>query len=275
VLAGTGELTRVVAPLPGGGRILVVEDEPDIADLLRRYLERAGYQTSVAHNAADALRLARAEQPDLITLDVQLPDGDGFGVLEALRSDPLTRELLVMMLSIMPDEGQGKLLGAVDYLSKPVNERQLLERVGRLLAGEQASLVLLADDDKDVRELLAGHLRRAGHRVMEAADGAEALRLAWSSMPSLALLDVKMPVMDGLAALRALREMPDTRSLPIIMMTASPGVVDVSRSAIEELGATLLIQKPFTAEELAAAIGRELEPAAPTRAALATVAGGA
>jgi PAS domain S-box-containing protein len=275
VLAGTGELSRAMAPLASGGHILVVEDEPDIADLLRRYLERAGYQTSVAHNAADALRLARAEQPDLITLDVQLPDGDGFGVLEALRADPRTRELLVMMLSIMPDEGQGKLLGAVDYLNKPVNERQLLERVRTLLADEQASLVLLADDDKDVRELLAGHLRRAGHRVMEAADGAEALRLAWSSAPRLALLDVKMPVMDGLAALRALREMPDTRSLPVIMMTASPGVVDGSRSAIEELGATLLIQKPFTAEELAAAIGRELEPVTPARGRLTSITGGA
>jgi hypothetical protein len=81
----------------------------------------------------------------------------------------------------MPDEGQGKLLGAVDYLNKPVNERQLLERVGRLLSDEQASLVLVADDDKDVRELLAGHLRRAGHRVMEASDGAEALRVFYMS----------------------------------------------------------------------------------------------
>jgi signal transduction histidine kinase/CheY-like chemotaxis protein len=275
VLAGTGELTRSLAPLAGGGHILVVEDEPDIAALLRRYLERAGYQTSVAHTAADALRIARAEQPDLITLDVMLPDDDGFGVLEALRADARTRDLLVMLLSIMPDDGQGKLLGAVDYLNKPVSERLLLERIGRLLADAPASLVLVADDDPDVRALIAGHLRRAGHRVMEAADGAEALRLAWASAPNLALLDVKMPVMDGVATLRALRETPATRALPVIMMTASPGVLDSCRSAITELGATLLIQKPFTAAELAAAIGRELAPLVPTSRRSTALAGGA
>jgi CheY-like chemotaxis protein len=233
---------------------LVVDDEPDIANLIRRYLERAGYQVRVARDGAEALRLARTEQPDLVTLDIMLPDVDGLTVLERLKSDPATAAVPVMLLSIVPDEGQGKLLGAVDYLAKPIQRRVLLARVRRILADDRPRLVLVADDDADTRGFLAGRLRRVGYQVVEAADGAEAVALAKQEQPGLVLMDIRMPGMDGIAALQALRAAPETRHLPVVMMTASQGMLEYSRSAIEALGGSTLRLTPCTAEELAAAI---------------------
>jgi signal transduction histidine kinase/CheY-like chemotaxis protein len=241
-----------------GGLVLVVDDEPDIAALIARYLRRSGYTVQVAHNGPDALRVARATRPALITLDVMLPGADGFTVLEWLKHDPQTAAIPVMMLSIVPDTGRGALLGALDYLTKPVDEPALIERVGQLVGADRSRAVLIADDDADLRGLLAGHLRRAGYDVLEAADGAEAVALAIAHRPGLTLLDVKMPRTDGIAALRALRAAPATRDLPVVMMTASPGVLENSRSTVDTLGGAALLAKPVTARALAAAIATGL-----------------
>jgi CheY-like chemotaxis protein len=231
-----------------------VDDEHDIALLIKRYLERGGYQALIARDGADALRLARAEHPDLITLDVLLPGADGFTVLEWLKSDPATAGIPVMMLSIVPDDGPAKLVGAVEYLVKPVPEQALLAEVGRILSSRRQAPVLVADDDADVRALLAGQLRRAGYQVMEAADGAEAVELAKRQPPGLALLDVQMPGVGGIAALQALRAARETRDVPVVMMTASPGLLEASRSAVEAIGGATLLSKPCSPGELAAAI---------------------
>lgn len=132
----------VAAGTPYGGRVLVVDDEPDIAQLLQRFLERAGYQVLVAHRAAEALQLARADQPDLITLDLAMPDDDGFTILEWLKSDPATAAIPVMLISILEDSGRGKRLGAVDYLTKPVQEQTLRAHVAAALTKGGSRLIL-------------------------------------------------------------------------------------------------------------------------------------
>jgi len=243
---------------PPGTRVLVIDDEPDIANLLRHYLERAGLHVLLARDGAEALRMAAAERPNLITLDILLRGTDGFAVLERLKNDPITAAIPVMLISVLPDEGRGKLLGAIDYLHKPVREDTLLERVSRILARGWPRQVLVADDDADVRRLLARHLREAGYDVVEAADGAEAVALARQAPPGLVLMDLRMPTMDGLAALRELRAEPTTRDLPVIMMTASPGMLEESRPVVEALGGARLIAKPCTPEDLATAIARGL-----------------
>jgi CheY-like chemotaxis protein len=233
-----------------GGRVLVVDDEPDIAHLIQRYLERGGYRVRVAANGSEALRMAQRDQPDLILLDVLLPDVDGFTVLEWLKMEPSTAAIPVVVLSIMPNNGQGTMLGAIDYLTKPVSKDVLVDHIRRILANGPAQRVLIADDDSDVRSLLARHLKQAGFTVLEAADGAEAIEVARAHNPHLALLDVHMPGVDGVAALQVLRSEEQTRDLPVIMLSATPGTMDTRRSAIEALGSELL-RKPCTAEELA------------------------
>jgi DNA-binding response OmpR family regulator len=242
-----------------GTRILVVDDEPDIAGLIKRYLERGGYQVLVAHDARAALEMARRERPDLMTLDVNLPDSDGFTLLEWLKRDPATAPIPVIMLSVLEDTGRGLLLGAVDYLHKPIDELTLLRHVGSIVRSSEPQVVLVADDEQHIRSLIAGHLRRAGHQVLEAADGEQALQAARAEQPpSLALLDLRMPRLDGLGVLRALREDEATRNLPVVMMTSSAGMSASDRSAIDQLGASVLLHKPSSAEELAELIGHGL-----------------
>ncbi|HEY1012802.1 MAG TPA: response regulator [Herpetosiphonaceae bacterium] len=252
----------VPAPAGGGaaanGTILVVDDERDIANLLRRYLERAGYRVVLAHRADEALAVAKAELPDLITLDVVLPDTDGFTVLEWLKADEATRRIPVILISVMPDTRSGNLLGAVDYLVKPVRDDVLLSHVSEILAADRQGSVLVADDDPHIRALLAGYLRKAGYHVIEARDGEEAVLLSRSFQPGMVLMDIKMPVLDGIEALRQLRSDTATRALPVVMMTASPGVYDAHRSTVELLGAGRLLNKPCTPQELAAAIAEGL-----------------
>jgi DNA-binding response OmpR family regulator len=242
-----------------GARILVVDDEPDIAGLIRRYLERGGYQVLVAHDARTALETARQERPDLMTLDVNLPDCDGFTLLEWLKGDPATAQIPVIMLSVLEDTGRGLLMGAVDYLHKPIDESTLLSHVGSIVRSPEPQVVLVADDEEDIRSLIAGHLRRAGHQVLEAADGEQALQAARAEPPpSVVLLDIRMPRLDGLGVLRALRAEEATRNLPVVMMTTGRGMSASDRSAIDQLGASVLLHKPSSAEELAELIGHGL-----------------
>jgi len=244
-----------------GARILVVDDDPDHVRLFRHFLERGGYQVLVAHDARTALQTAQREGPDLITLDVNLPDADGFTLLEWLKADPATTPIPVIMLSVVQDTGRGLLMGAVDYLHKSmIDERVLLSHVGSIVRSQEPQVVLVADDDHEIRSQIAGHLRRAGHEVLEAADGEQALQaVRGGQLPSLALLDLRMPRLDGLGVLRALRHDEATLSLPVVMMTDNPGMSASDRSAIDQLGASVLLHKPCSAEELAELIGHGLE----------------
>src|SRR5207253_5464454 len=127
----------------------------------------------------------------------------------------------VVVLSIVANSGDAH--AADDVLSKPVQEHVLLEHVGRLIATDRSSPVLVVDDDADTRRLLTHHLRRAGRRVLEAASGDEAVAIAREQHPAMVLMDIRMPGMDGVTALAALRSDPATHDLPVVMMTASPG----------------------------------------------------
>jgi DNA-binding response OmpR family regulator len=163
----------------------------------------------------------------------------------------------VVLLSILDDTGRGKLLGAVDYPAKPVNEGVLLDRVRAILAQSAAGRphrILVADDERDLRTLVAGGLRWAGYDVFEAGDGEEALAIARREQLDLILLDIRMPRLDGMGVLRALRADEATRTIPVVVMTASPGALEENRSAIEALGGRVLLSKPCTPQELATAI---------------------
>ncbi len=150
---GEGSTFRFTLPIAGeeppgapeasekrsGARILVIDDEPDIAGLIRIYLERADYTVTVTGNAAEGLRLALAEQPDLITLDLALPDMPGETVLKRLKSNPRTAAIPVMLISVTPVNEKARSKEAADYIMKPVHEAKLLERVKAILAVRAAS----------------------------------------------------------------------------------------------------------------------------------------
>ncbi len=147
-----------------GKRILVVDDEKDTRHLLRSYLQGAGYEVMTAPNAQTAFQLARAARPDVITLDMLLPNSAGLPILELLKSDAVTAIIPVILLTVVNNDGQRRLLGATDYLDKPIEASDLLQRITTVFADQTQRLVLLVATSSKSHELLASSLRKAGYQ---------------------------------------------------------------------------------------------------------------
>ncbi len=246
---------RVLEKIPANAqKILVVDDERDIVTLLRHQLEAKGYQVIVASTGAQAIEKAIQEQPSLITLDILLPDRNGFEVLRELKEHPETAQIPVIVLSVVQDETSGYRLGAVDYITKPVNEERLLKSVSRVL--EQKGKVLIAEDDLDTAKMLIDLLESNHYQAFHALDGYEALSLARREQPGLILLDLRMPGMDGYEALTRLKKDPETRQIPILAMSAQAGDTSQERIRLQEMGALDFFAKPFDIDDLLAEIVR-------------------
>jgi CheY-like chemotaxis protein len=172
-----------------------------------------------AGEGADALRLAREIRPDAITLDLQLPSLNGWSLLSALTSDPDLGEVSLVVLLAVDDERLGLPLGAADYLTKPVDRERLAAVLARH-CGDARAPVLVVEDDPPTREMLRRMLEREGFPVVEAADGRSALARVAEGRPSLILLDLLMPGMDGFEFLAELQARPEWRSVPVVVVTA-------------------------------------------------------
>jgi len=254
-LTKTGSLTPGNAP-----HILVVDNEPDIAYLFKSQLEAEGYRVNIAMQGRQVLSMARELRPDLITLDL-LMDVDGLAVLKQLKDDPITADIPVVIVSVLPQKGHGLALGAADYLIKPLDAGELQDAIKRVLGssdGTGPSRLLVVDDDPDIRHWLELALAHQGYEVMLASDGAEGLELVNARTPDLILLDLMMPGMDGRKMLKTLRQQEHTRDLPVIVLTAVPFDSDEERNQILTTGVTKLLHKPVTAEELADEIANVL-----------------
>jgi DNA-binding response OmpR family regulator len=244
------------AQTDGTAPILIVEDDRHIADLLVQHLERAGYRTLVAHRGEDALRLAREERPQLITLDIYLPDVDGFTVLERLKADPATAEIPVIIVSVLADRQRGVRLGAVDVLGKPVDADRLLEVVAQY--ARRHARIVIVDDDAGTRALLQDTLRGHGFEVIAFGNAQEALAWIEDHHPDLVLLDLKPAGLSGLDALARLKANPKTADIPVVIMTASATDPMGKRRQALAMGAADFFLKPFPLEEFVAAIRRLL-----------------
>ncbi len=249
-----GILPPRLAPLPET-TILVVEDDPDIANLLKLTLERQRDLVVVtALTGSEALDKARELLPDLISLDLRLPDRDGFEVLEELRRDPETADIPVLIVSMIPDHETGLDMGVIDYLNKPFEEQQLIDVVDRLL--ENRGTVLVVDDDKDTLSMMRVALRARGLGVRTTTRGERALRLARELKPDLMLLDLKLPDIDGYQILEQLRMDAKTADIPVIVITGCLLDVKGGASELAALGAMRFLTKPFSVEDLAMEISQ-------------------
>ncbi|NJN68270.1 MAG: response regulator [Chloroflexaceae bacterium] len=213
-------------PLGIESTVLVIDDDPVVRELVSRWLVREGLHTVTATSGAEGLRLARELHPDVITLDVMMPGMDGWSVLGALKSDPAVADIPVIMLTIVDEKEIGFALGATDYLIKPINASRLLSivRKSRQKAeetGEPAGgSVLVVEDDSMTREMLQRTLEKDGWVVTVAENGRVALEQLNEQRPDLILLDLMMPEIDGFQVVRSLRESPDWRTVPVVVITA-------------------------------------------------------
>jgi len=201
--------------------VVVVEDDRRSFDLLRVYLEAAGARVVSAGDGEEGLDTVRRLNPAGVVLDILLPGIDGWEVLAQLKADPGTAAIPVIVVSMLDERGRGFALGATEYLVKPVGKEQLLAALYRAAAmPEQKHMVVAIDDDPLAIELVRASLEPEGWTVLGAATGQEGLALIRERKPSAVLLDLLMPGMDGFEVVEALRADPDTKSVPVVILTS-------------------------------------------------------
>ncbi len=203
----------------GATLVLVIDDDAAVRELVRRYLGREGYRVVCAADGDDGLRLARELHPAVITLDVMMPKMDGWSVLSALKADPAVASIPVILLTVVDDKSLGYALGAAEYMTKPIDRDRLISLLQKYRR-DPASTVLIVEDEESTRDMLRRLLVRDGWGVEEAANGQAALELILRKRPDLILLDLLMPEMDGFEFVEALRQTPEWRSIPIVVVTA-------------------------------------------------------
>jgi PAS domain S-box-containing protein len=246
-----------------GPKVLVVDDDEHILQLLRHQLEAEGYWVLTAQRGEEVFQLAKSEQPALITLDILLADMNGFEILEQLKDDPVTSKIPVIVVSVVADaETRGLALGAASYIGKPFEEHQVLGQIREVLsslgsdASAQLNHVLVVDDDRHIVNWLKEALSNNGFVVQGAYNGHEALALAREDSPDLILLDLRMPDMDGYEVIRKLRREQTTRDIPVIVITGTPFDDDYDHIKILGMGVEHLLTKPFSVETLVDEIKR-------------------
>ena len=242
-----------------GARVLVIDDDPAARELLARFLQREGYTVSGAADGQAGLTLARALRPDAILLDVEMPKMDGWSVLQALRQDPALVDTPVVMVSVRSEKGLAFALGATDYLTKPIDWDRLKRLMDRLNPHKEGA-VLVIDDDAAARERIRFTLSRQGWRVVEAENGQQALERLDGVAPSLILLDLMMPVMDGFAFLKRLRQRADGGLVPVVVLTAKDVTPD-ERASLAGQAKRIISKGSLSLPDLAQEL-RELIPAA-------------
>jgi len=199
--------------------VLVVDDDPTVREVVRRYLERDGFTVAEAEGGQDGLRLARELNPAAITLDITMPDLDGWTVLAAIKGDPAIANIPVILLTILDEKNRGFALGASEYLVKPIDRDKLI-RVLRQLSTPAGGSILVVDDEQLSRSGLRIALEQAGWQVAEADNGQVALTRLSEARPNAILLDLMMPEMDGFEFLDEISQHEEWRDIPVIVITA-------------------------------------------------------
>jgi CheY-like chemotaxis protein len=204
---------------PSRPLVLVIEDDLRAAELIRTHLISGGYRVALVASGHAGLGAAKLLHPHAITLDLALPDLDGWEVLHRLKRDPATQRIPVLVVSAREQGQLGLSLGAVDWLVKPVDPQRLLaalQRCRELGAPRRALRILVVDDDPVVLEALEELLRREGHDVLRAQDGEAALRQAEAERPDIILLDLHLPGLSGFEVVNRLRQVSGLEALPVI-----------------------------------------------------------
>jgi signal transduction histidine kinase/CheY-like chemotaxis protein len=250
-----GSIDVPATTLVEGGRrsaadcVLVIDDDATARELIADHLKSEGFPVVTASGGLDGLKLAKQVKPTVITLDVQMPDLDGWSVLAALREDSELADVPVIMVTILDEQRRGAALGAAGYLTKPIDRERLRRLLDRFRAPAPPTRVLLVEDDPDQRDRMRGWIEGQHAIVQQAANGREALERLQESKPDLILLDLMMPEMDGFQVVATLQKEPAWRDIPVIVITARD--LDAKDRARLNSGVeTVLVKEAFKPAEL-------------------------
>lgn len=274
-------------------KVLLVDDDPDFVEATKAALRGGGYDVAVATNGEECLTKVKQERPDVIVLDIMLPDLDGYAICHQLKEDPQSSDIPILILTAISRKPKG--LGQVpaeiaayhkadDYAEKPISPHGLLERVKILVGGgkgvpptaaaeeepveekreKKAAKILLADDDSDFVDAVKPVLEASNYEVIVAEDGEECLEKAKDELPDLILLDVMFPAgKDGYTVCQELREDGQTRSIPIVMLTSVGkefSQPEYAKDIAISHRADDYIDKPIEPQELLRKIEKHIQP---------------
>ncbi|MDF2627430.1 MAG: two-component hybrid sensor and regulator [Symbiobacteriaceae bacterium] len=250
----------------GTKTVLVVDDDPDIVKLIMLSLEQEGFHTLGATSGDQALEIARTRRVDAITLDLLMPGMHGLEVARRLKDDPVTKGIPVVVVSAYTDGHESELvmLGVSGVIGKPIDEDRLLSTIRSVLGnrtdGEaDKPLVMVVDDDPDVRTIVGMMLERGGYAVRTASDGQEAFRVIMENRPDLLILDLMMPNLDGFQLVRLLRQRRWTQQIPLLVLTALD--LTEGEKTLLRLGPTRHLTKgPALQEEIVSRVRDLMKP---------------
>ena len=200
--------------------VLVIDDDLSVHDTLTHYLNKQGFHVITANNGEEGLQLAREHHPDAITLDVLMPEIDGWSVLSTLKADPVLASIPVIMLSMVDNKNLGYALGASEYLLKPIDSQKLISILDKYRIQKSPSVLLVVEDDLMTREMLQRQLRTEDIKILEASSGNQALDIMRIAKPGVIILDLMMPNVDGFELIYQLQKQPRWRSIPLVVITA-------------------------------------------------------
>ena len=234
-------------------RILVIDDEADIRDIVRLCLSEEGYEVLEATNGNEGILKAIQEKPDLIVLDIMMPGINGFEVAKHLKDDPNTRDIPIVILSVLAHDSQYR-QGILDYISKPFRQEDLVGIVRSVFEKVDGKAlrktVLIVDDDPDIVDIIAICLKDSGINPEKSYNGMEALEKVKTKNIDLILLDINMPGMNGFEVIKHLKEDKKTCDIPIVVLTGTYISEEDKRHGLT-LGVAKYLTKPFSANELA------------------------
>jgi CheY-like chemotaxis protein/signal transduction histidine kinase/HAMP domain-containing protein len=236
--------------------VLIVDDDPEIVSMISGYLSAEGYNAITATSGRQALKLAQSHDLFAITLDILMPDMDGWEVLQSLKNSPETADIPVIIVSISDDKATGVALGAVGYITKPVDKDALISEI-RKVHGPNAYSIMVVDDNDIHRQEMARVIESEEMKPIVADGGKMGIELIEKSAPDVLVLDLMMPEMDGFEVLDRLRSAPKTRRLPVIVVTAKD-LTPEDRKKLSGYASSVLVKSDTTSIALLEEIRRIL-----------------
>ncbi len=236
--------------------VLVVDDDPKALNLISGYISQEGYKPLTATSGAQALSLAKVHRPFAITLDLIMPEMDGFETLQHLKNDPETSDIPVIIVSMSNDGKTGLTLGAVGYVTKPVIRNDLVKEIKK--ACSKPVSIMVADDSELDRKIVKDMLSIENMQVIEAENGRVCIEKIRKAVPDVLVLDMMMPEMDGFDVLEILRNDAKTASLPVIIVTAKD-LTQAEKVRLNQYAVSYFCKSGLTSRGLLKEIGNNLK----------------
>lgn len=246
--------TQSAAP---AGRILVIDDDPEAHRLVRQAMGEDACAVHSAYDGQEGLRMAKELNPSVITLDILMPQMDGWMVLSLLKADPDLADIPVIMLSVRTEENFAFALGVADYLQKPIDSERLRSTVRKFYRPPPGNLVLIVEDDPAMREMLGRMLEKEQWAVSKAANGMAALETIETAQPALIILDLMMPVMDGFEMIARLQKHPEWKKIPILVVSGKE-LSEEDRQRLQGHVSMILRKGSFTRDDFMAEVRHQV-----------------